>query len=281
MDDNNLHFLIELLDDDNEQSVGLAMAELLKSDEASVDRCLCSLQESDNPRLRRRVHQLESAIRARRRRAGLESGLKRQSLSLLDSCIQLHLAWFDNDLAENVMKQWRELRADLRKTCGAKPSLRDVGRLLYERDYQAPASDDVSADFYCIGVVIDDHYGANILLSVVVLELLRAANSECVIVRSGDDYGVADHSGNVLYPGRDFQYLSHHPFSRTPENCVVLEDCEVIRVIASMLFVCAVGADSFRYIYTLGNALAAIAGLPGGNDFLPYPYNTAAGGIHE
>ncbi|MBO5201566.1 MAG: hypothetical protein J6C30_02425, partial [Lentisphaeria bacterium] len=116
-----IQYLMELLDDDNEQSVQLAMAALLKSDDASIDNCLNKLQQSRNTRLRKRVLQLETALNARRNRSKLEMRLKRSSL--LEGSVQLHLCWFDNDQAELVYKQWNDLLADYRIRCAGRPSL--------------------------------------------------------------------------------------------------------------------------------------------------------------
>lgn len=276
---NELHFLLELLDDDNEQSVSLAMAQLLKHDATSLDQCLCSLQESDNPRLRRRVHQLESAIRARRKRVRLETRLNRAPVSLLDGCIQLHLAWFDNDLAENVMDQWRGIISELRRSAGnSLPALRDIARFL-AHNFQVPLNDDVTADFYCFGVVIDDRCGSDLLLSVTALELLRASGKDGAIVRKNDDFGVMDSEGNLLTPGLAWEYtpVRRLVFRRPDSTFRKIDDSAVLRYIASMLFFCAAGTDSFRYIYTIGHTLAALAGNPDGISALPYPYSPGNG----
>lgn len=268
-----MKFLLELLDDDNEQSASLAMAELLKSDSASLDRCLCSLQESDDPRLRRRVHQLESALHARRKRLVRESRLRKPSDdSLKDRCVELHLSWFDNDLAENVEKQWAELSAGLKKAAGRRPALRDVAEYLSGAGFQAPLNDDINADFYCFGAVIDDHYGADVLLSVIAVQLMRESGQEAVIVRETDDFGVMDRDGNLLFPAFDWEYRAHRPFSKRAPECSVMTDPQVVRYIAAMLFLCAVGCDSFRYVYTVGNMLASLAGVPDAPAGLPFPY---------
>lgn len=269
-------YLIELLDDDSEQNVCHAMAALLKSDEASLDRCLCALQESENPRLRRRVHQLESAIRARRQRTQLGTRLKRSAIGLYDGVVQLHLLWFDNDLVEHVQNQWDELCHKFRSFCRQRPTLRAVADFLAKEEFHAPLNDDIAADFYCFGVVIDDHNGADVLLSVVAAELLRSAGVEASVVRSIDDFGVMDRAGNLLFPGLDFQYHAHRIFEGSPPELVVLDDIQVLRYIASILMLCAVACDSFRYVYTISNALSAftdVHGNDGRTTILPYPYN--------
>lgn len=274
MENDQFKYLLELLDDDNEQSASLAMAELLKSDEASLDHCLRSLQTSDNPRLRSRLRQLESARRQRRKRMRMESRINRPAAPLLETCVQLHLEWFDRDTAENVMKQWNELLSAFRSKYMQRPSLRDTAEFLSEAGFQAPLNDDLAADFFCIGTVLEEKYGADVLLCVIAASLLRACGSDAAIIRRGDDYGVMDAAGNLLYPGPDWEYKAKRPFARRAEDVAVLTDAQVIRFAASMLFLCAVGCDSFRYIYTVGGMLSAMTGSEDGTAFLPYPYNS-------
>jgi len=138
MENDQYKYLLELLDDDNDQSASLAMAELLKNDDAGLDHCLRSLRESDNPRLRQRIHQLESAMKARRMRTKLVSKINQPAAPLLETCIQLHLTWFDKDTQENMMRQWNDLLVDFRKKAGKHPALRDVGEFLSGLGLQAP-----------------------------------------------------------------------------------------------------------------------------------------------
>ena len=75
----DIRYLLDLMDDENEQTASLAMAELLRSDRSELlNRHLCELQESARPGLRRRVHQLQSAIGARTRRSFLAESLRRR-----------------------------------------------------------------------------------------------------------------------------------------------------------------------------------------------------------
>ena len=78
--------LLDLMDDENEQTASLAMAELLRFGHPELlNQRLCELQETARSGLRRRVHQLESAIGARTRRSFLAESLRRNSLYLLIS----------------------------------------------------------------------------------------------------------------------------------------------------------------------------------------------------
>ncbi len=269
--EDKIKYLIELLDDDNEQNVSLAMAALLKSDKTSLDQCLRSLQESENPRLRRRVHQLESAIHARRKRKILESRLKHADISLFEGCIQLHLLWFDNDLAEHVKTQWDELkekfRAFCRKNQGMNPVL-TVKDFFVQEKFGTPNPDELIADYYSIGVAIDDHFGSDLILSVIALELLSDIGITCRIFRLDDDFGITAGDGFFFCPGKDAEAVKN-PVA--PGGIIIWKDRAVLRYLASMLLLCAVATDSYRYIYTLSNALSAF--LPEEAPALPYPYD--------
>ena len=73
--DREYRSLLSLLDDENEQAAALAMAELLRRDEKQLEPVLRKLQETTNPRLRKRIHQLQSTILLRRRRRNLTARL--------------------------------------------------------------------------------------------------------------------------------------------------------------------------------------------------------------
>lgn len=275
MDDSQLKFLLELLDDENDRSANLVMAELLRTDQNDLDRCLSSLQKSDNPRLKRRVHQLESAIRARKKRTLLEQKLKRPADSrfpLLEAALQFHLAWFDNDKSKTVLAQWNELLTELKVKKGPAPTLRDVADFLKQRGFSAPLNDDLAADFYCFGVVIDEKYGSDILLSLIAVELLRQTGKNAAIVRYADDYGVSDLNGNWVFPAYDWEFNLQRDPAAQDRDFEQVPDLSVIRFIGAMLFVCAVGSDSFRYVYTISEILASLCGNHNIPQSLPYPY---------
>ena len=107
--DHDYKHLLSLLDDENEQSASLAMAELLARDQKTLEPVLRKLQESSDPRLRRRIHQLQSTITLRRRRKSLTRNLSERSIDLLEGLIQIHLLWYDNDAYDTVKKQWETL----------------------------------------------------------------------------------------------------------------------------------------------------------------------------
>ena len=265
----DIRYLLDLMDDENEQTASLAMAELLRPDRSElVNRHLRELQETARPGLRRRVHQLESAIGARTCRSYLAESLRRNSLYLLDGAIRLHLCWFDNDRYENVAAQWNDLKADL---FDAQPSdLTSFGEFMLNRGLCTPgARDDIDPEHYCIGAVIDDTPGSDLLLSLISAQLVTGSSLRLRVIRRGLDFGVADHKGNQLFPSENWRAVP----ARRGESIQSVSDGDILRMIASVLFFCAVSSHGFRYAYTLGSVLAAALGEDS-LDFLPYPYGT-------
>ena len=266
----NFQYLLDLMDDEDEQTASLAMAELLRSGRPDLlNQRLCELQATARPGLRRRVHQLESASGARTRRSFLAESLRSNSLYLLDGAIRLHLCWFDNDRYENVAAQWNDLKADL---FDEQPSdLTAFGEFMLNRGLCTPGSrDDIDPEHYCIGAVIDDTPGSDLLLSLISAQLATGSPLRLRVIRRGLDFGVADHKGNLLFPSENWRAVP----ARKGGSVQTVPDGDILRMIASVLFFCAVSSHGFRYAYTIGSVLAAALGEDS-LDFLPYPYGTA------
>ncbi len=262
--EDKIKYLIELLDDEDERNASLAMAALLNGDKQSLSQCLRSLQESENPRLRRRVHQLETAFHARQKRQKLGRKLERSGLSLFDGCIQLHLLWFDNDLAECVKSQWRELVQKFQVQ--APDYYFSAKEFMLAEHFEVAYNDELVAELYSIGVAIDEHFGSDVILAVLAGELMRSIGVRSRIIRRKPRNGKDDYFGILLQDGSTMFFPGGELDS--PEF-VIMEDREVLRYIAAMLLLCATATDSYRYVYTISHAL-----LADDRNILPYPYNT-------
>ena len=83
------------------------------------------------------------------------------------------------------------------------------------------------------------------------------------IVQIGGEFAILC-GGTLFYPGKQWESIPNfNPGTH------VWSTGELLSLVASTLFTCAVATDSFRYIYTIGNCL-----LDGTENilFLPYPY---------
>lgn len=270
-EERKIQLLLDLIDDDNEQSACMAMAELLKTSRSDlVSSHLSDLQESANLRLRRRVHQLQTAIQLRSIRAALASDLKNGSLPLLDGAFQLHMYWFDNETPDTLIGQWNQFCTDF--TEAFPPGLAAFGEFMMNRGFRLPVIKDIiEPEQYCIGCALDNMPASDLLLSIISKCVTAGSTAGLRIIRSGFDFGVCDVNGDMLFPGNDWRFV---PVSKNHEfEWSFVSDAAALHTLTSFLFQCATASDGFRYTYTLGTLLASTAGK-GDLEFLPYPYNT-------
>ncbi len=268
--DNRINALIKLLDDPQPQTVHTAMAELLKQGEA-LEPYLAEYHESDNPILRRRIHQLQSIITLRQRRAGFAKIINNPKTPLIEGLMEVHLQWYDNDSRRSLEEQWGEF---LETADRYNP--RNLGEMAYfmrKNGYNVPAPTDIHADHYCLGPVLEEHIGADFILDSIVVAAGHELGLELRIAKMLDDFILVDKFGNGLTPRNNWQLLPNININL----CEFWNNTKILKLTALMLFQYAVSSDSFRYVSTIGHSLT---GLDDNDplDFLPYPYRPTEDG---
>lgn len=267
---NRISALIKLLDDSDPQTVHTAMAELLKHG-AELEPYLAEYHESENPVLRRRIHQLQSIITLRRRRVDFNRILNNPKTPLITGLMEVHLLWYDNDSLRSLEEQWQEF---LETADRYNP--RNLGEIAYfmrKNGFVVPAPFDIHADHYCLGPVLEDHVGADFIIDAIVAAAGLELGLELRIARMLDSFIVVDQYGNGLSPHNNWQLQTNINIGQ----CEFWSNTKILKLAALMLFQYAVSSDSFRYIGTIGHSLA---GLDDDDplDFLPYPYRPPASG---
>ncbi len=264
--DKELKNLFRLLDDDSEQSASMAMAGILESENGGkLEEILRRLQESPDNRLRRRVHQLQSIITLRRRRRLLAQQLEGRNLDLFEGLVEMHMLWYDNDSVEAVKREWDALMDESKSF---RPS--NMERLAYfmrKKGFACPSKDDVEADYYCLGTILEEYAGADFMLCAIAKLAGSAWGMKLRISQLAGDFVVVDELGQALHPANDWKIVQNVKKSGRDWDAQSL-----LKLIASMLFICAVSTDSFRYVHTIGTCLGKACGSES-IDSLPYPYN--------
>ena len=262
--------LLSLLDDENEQSASLAMAELLRRDEKQLEPVLRKLQESSDPRLRKRIHQLQSTMFLRRRRKSLSACLSSRNLNLLEGLFQLHLLWFDNDSPDALRKQWEKLIAEAVKF--TPDTLESLAMFMRKMDFRCAHKDDLEPEHLCIGTIMDEAAGADFMLCAIAALIGGRFGLRLRITQSAEtDFILLDEHENILIPANDWDYM---PFDQTHYAFEFWSVPMLLRYAAALLFACSVSADSFRYVFTIGSCLGGPQAEQDGPVFLPYPYGS-------
>ena len=263
--DPDIRSVLSLLDDEDEAVAFDAMAELLyRGDEALP--YLAELQESPDPRLRRRVHQLESALTVRRRRSEFSRLLSMPRPDVRRLLVELHLQWFDNDPLPEMTSR---LDAFIAEGRALRPrTLEELAAYFRKCVIIAERETTLRPENYCVGVMLADRIGSAALWALLA-KLLLPEDTSIRVVRNVEEFALCD-GGRLLIPERDWRIF------RAPVGAELEEwsDRKVLKFASAMLFSAAVNSDSFRYVLTIGQALS---GLPDDEflDYMPYPYRPA------
>jgi len=264
--DDRIRSLVSLLDDENQQSASFAMAELLTY-ENELESILREFQESDNVRLRRRIHQLESILSIRKRRKILSQQIKNPNEELFKGLIDLHVQWYDNDTKSNIVPFWRALVENSKRH-----QIENLEKLAYfMQKYGFRTSDrgEIIADYFCIGIVMEELIGGSLTICAIAQKLASMWNLNISIIQVAEEFCLMDGIGNILSPSRGWVMLDR---SEIPEPQVCSTQM-LMKYSLSMLFLCAVSSDSFRYINTVGHILGNVCGSEN-LEHLPLPYRS-------
>jgi len=264
--DPHLDSCFRLLDDEDESVAVTAMAELLDHEDELGD-APGVVQECGSPLARKRIHQLQAAITIRRRRRSFSHYLRQPQIDFATGLIEVHLQWFDNDARPALEQAWRELVESAQRN--HLDSLLQIAYFVKRRGLTASGETTMQPELYCLGTVLENNIGSAALLTGMAQELARLCGLETRVVQLLGDFALLDGDGNVLFPIRDWGLMR----GVGVENCEFWEPRTLLRYLSAMLFSHAVTSDSFRYIQTIGQALAA---LPDGElpESFPYPYRS-------
>lgn len=261
---NKIESLISLLDDSNIGVVQEAMAELLKH-ETEINEYLAHHQESSNPEMRKRIHQLQAIMIMRRRRENFSKILNSDNLNLIDGLMAVHLQWYDNDSEHFLEDLWeRFLNASKRF---APKNINEIAYFMRKCGFEAVPADELQADCFCLGPVLDDLSGADFILCAIAAQLAEEWGFELEIVRVINNFLLIDKEGRALSPANSWQPLSNVD----TQKCEFWSKKQILELASTMLFSFAVSSNSFRYIHTIGHSLAKVFNEEK-LDFLPYPY---------
>ena len=261
---NKLKSLISLLDDSNIEIVHEAMSELLKHED-EINEYLAHHQESSNPELRKRVHQLQAIMIMRKRRESFAKILKSKNLNLIDGLIAVHLQWYDNDSERFLNELWERFFVASKRF--APKNIDETAYFMRKCGFEIAATDELQADSFCLGPILDDLVGADFILCALAAQLAKRWGFELEIIRVMNNFLLIDKNGKALSPANSWQLIT----DIDSKKCEFWSNKQILELASTMLFTFAVSSNSFRYVHTIGHSLAKVLDEEK-LDFLPYPY---------
>ena len=280
MSDQKLQSLISLLKDEDNNIASVAMSKILeyKNDSKEMNILMAELQESPEPKIRKKIHQIQAIQRVRKRRRSLSKKFKERTSDLLQGLADLNIIWYDEYTNPDISTIWNQLIFDAIKHAPRTPTR--LAEFFKKQNFSTSNSSVQDSDSYCLLAILEDKIGTDIMLAAITLELSRVFGMFGSIVHS-EHYGfgvifsntkskydnTAQYFGEVVFPATNWQVFK-------PENVLPIKiwsNTKVLKYITSMLFVCAIASDEPRYIQILGACLSNRKTTDSLSDILPYP----------
>ena len=254
--------LASLLDDPDEAVAISAMAELINR-EPELGDLPAVLQEDTNPLMRRRVHQLQSALTMIRRRRYLAEVLRQDEINFAAALVQIHLQWFDRDSEVSLTRKINEFCKEL--SCHPLGSLQEIGDAFAACAVTALPATTLKVEQSCIGVMLDEKCGSSALWCGMICDFFKEHGLKTVLHHGR--FGVANEK-EILIP-EDNWLVSPLPLEGELQ---FWEPKNLLQFAMMTLFSAAVNSDSFRYILTLSQTFTGCETAEALSS-LPYPYN--------
>lgn len=252
--------LVNLLEDDDKQVSTAAMAQLL-SCEQDVDGLVAELQESQNPVLRSRIHQMGNVLNLRRSRTVFLDQVKACNLPLWEGMLQINYQYNPRLNYTTVEKTV----ADLVERLPRRPTTMRLAAFLRNEGFTHPAEDVLGPDLFLVEDVLAQRVGAPILLSVVARHLGEHCGWHSTVVLYRGKHCLIDAHYNLIEPAEGWRISplsgldKQHPCG----------DRDIWLTVLSQLFLASLMEGSLQAIHRMGLILAQLSG----GDFrdLPHP----------
>ena len=269
--DRELTSLLALLDDADDD-VGIpVLAALLERHTALLEH-LAELQESENPVVRKRVHQLQSILTIRERRYTLLNKIEQKKLSYPEALLELHLQWFDCDMPDEVYGVYRDFAREFAKA--EITTLPDAAEYMLGKGFYADADTTLEPELYTMGPAFANRRMAESLVCGMIRYWLSDSNIK--VIRRGNKFILCD--GKTIAVPSEFWRTA--PASESDLTAEDFDDAKLIKFALAMIFAYSVSQDHFRYIYTVGQALTGSSD-DSFLDSLPYPYRNLPEEVYE
>ena len=260
-----INALVSLLEDENNDIAASAISELLSYGK-EIGPLISELQESNNLLIRRRIHQMQAIIKTRNNRDRLSRRFQNKHSGLWLGLSEIHLLWYDKDNIETMNGLRKEL---FEKAAIIKPSNTEkLSELMKTMNFTCSTKGNIEPDYYCVGSVLESKIGADFILCSIAQMIADCYGWKGKIVYNNKEgYMLLDYCGYKLSPKKwKFNKISKNEKNKVWDTGMLLKHA------VFQLYLCAIGSDSIRYVYTIGLCLAKMLGKDDTQSFLPYPF---------
>lgn len=252
--------LINLLEDEDRHVSTMAMEQLLLLD-SDVDRLIAELQESHNPVLRNRIHQLGKILKFRRAREVFINSVHESNISLWDGIIQINYQYNPQMNLGDIDTMTEEVTERLPQRI---TTVR-MATFMRNENFSFPGEDILGADLFLIEDVLRQRVGSPILLSVVARHLGEIADWNASIVLFKGKHCLIDSDFHLVEPSEGWRVTR----LTRDDKLHPCADRDIWLTILGQLFLSALLEGRLQTIHRVGSILSKLC--DGEFRDLPFP----------
>ncbi len=261
-----LSALLTLLQDDDVRIASLAMEQFLKMD-GVTDATIAEHQESHDPHLRQRIHQLSTILTRRRARQSFIEALSQEQITLWEGVQQINMLYDP----QCDLKQVDDAVSSLFKRLASQPvTTPRIAELMREQEFNVPEEDTLDVDLYLVQRVLETRYGSAAVLAALAHLIGGKLGWAFTIVLHGGRFCLIDRNNLLLDPNEGW----HISKLKTDSRIHPCTRMDVLMGILGQLFLVALIGGHLRDLYHFGDLLTALNG--GTIDALPFPLGASS-----
>ena len=260
MDRKKTALLTLLLDDDHKIAIQ-AMEKLLEYNH-DLDDFIKENQDTNNPRIRRRIHQMGSILNRRRRKDDFLESVATGGCSLLDGMIQLSLLNNPKLAEATVRKRFHQLAVKFSKL---EPSSENLIEFMREENFFVPETFCLETDLLLLDTVLQYRLGSAITLCAIAKSLGDAFDWPTEIVVYEGLFCLLDQEKNLINPTFSWKLTPIDSVSRS----FPCKNSDVWNNLLSQLFLGALQDGNMQGIHLFGSLMTTLSNSD--IEKLPYP----------
>ena len=243
--------LINLLQDDDPQIAIVAMEKLL-SNPVFVQNQLKELQESSNPCLRSRVHQMESIITRKNQLDEFLTRIKDNKIELWEDLIFLNKVIDKSLTTDSITKTFKELQDKIPRK---QMTTLEIAAFMREQSFSCPSEDILDPGLFLIYEVLFTSLGNPLLLCIIARQLAMKHHKRLTIVLHKGRHCLVSDESSFIDPQNGWSV------TKLKQNAKVYPctNRDILLTVISQLYLSALIEGQLRIIAFLSKMMGALS----------------------
>jgi hypothetical protein len=249
MKGNKIKTLINLLDDKDIISSGIAMAEILKTHGA--EKIIAKLQKINNSHLKEKADTMNQIILSRHVRKSLSKKLSEKDNDIFQGLIELHLQWFDEDKKDDIVDNWKKFKLEASEWDPT--AIENLGKMMISLEMESVDFEELAPEDYCLGEIVSTRLGADFLICAITRILAEDNGWNPSIIYTDAGFCIYDEKRKLgLFPMKNWLCAQ----CSIPDNIQRWSNSMILNLAVHCMLLCAIATGNIRNSTLIGLCLS-------------------------